>query len=289
MIVSLFSREKNIRLIFYFIIFILASKVILGSALIDNFFIGILSILKTIQFTRIDKILPISFVLIFILYISVIKNKILKNLLYVFSFLSIISLQLATPLPEISQYVLSQNMEQNKFNKTKKNIIEGNYIQALKIIFNTKNYTNNETNFNYISNKNFNNYYKFKDYSFIKNIVKNSRVMSVGLDPMIAVMNDIRVIDGYHVIYPLSYKIKFRKIIEKELENNIKLRNYYDNWGSRVYAFYNDQNNLMLNFQYAKQLGANYVISKFPINNSELKVICYKCNNSSQFFLYKIL
>ena len=38
-------------------------------------------------------------------------------LLYVFSFLSIISLQLATPLPEISQYVLSQNMEQNKFNK----------------------------------------------------------------------------------------------------------------------------------------------------------------------------
>ena len=37
--------------------------------------------------------------------------------------------------------------------------------------------------------------------------------MSVGLDPMIAVMNDIKVIDGYHSIYPLSYKIEFRKII----------------------------------------------------------------------------
>ena len=47
--------------------------------------------------------------------------------------------------------------------------------------------------------------------------------MSVGLDPMIAVMNDIRVIDGYHSVYPLSYKIKFRKIIEKELTKNIKL------------------------------------------------------------------
>ena len=47
------------------------------------------------------------------------------------------------------------------------------------------------------------------DYNFIKNIVKNSRVMSVGLDPMVAVMNNIRVIDGYHTIYPLSYKIKF--------------------------------------------------------------------------------
>ena len=113
--------------------------------------------------------------------------------------------------------------------------------------------------------------------------------MSVGLDPMIAVMNDIRVIDGYHTIYPLNYKIKFRKVIEKELENNIILKNYYDKWGSRVYAFYTDKNNLMLNFKYAKELGANYVISKFPINNNELKIICHKCNNSNQIFLYKIL
>ena len=113
--------------------------------------------------------------------------------------------------------------------------------------------------------------------------------MSVGLDPMVAVMNDIKVIDGYHSIYPLNYKIKFRKIIEKELENNIKFKNYYDNWGSRVYAFYNNKDNLMLDFQYAKKLGANYVVSKFPINNNELKIVCYKCNNSSQIFLYKIL
>ena len=138
-------------------------------------------------------------------------------------------------------------------------------------------------------NETFDNYYKFEDYAFIKNIVKDSRVMSVGLDPMIAVMNDIKVIDGYHNIYPLSYKIKFRKIIENELEKNIVLKNYYDNWGSRVYAFYNDKNNIMLNFQSAKTLGAHYVISKFPIKNKELKTICYKCNNSNHIFLYKIL
>ena len=137
--------------------------------------------------------------------------------------------------------------------------------------------------------KTFDNFYRFEDYAFIKNIVKDSRVMSVGLDPMIAVMNDIRVIDGYHSIYPLSYKIKFRKIIERELEKNIKLKNYYDNWGNRVYAFYTDKNNIMLNFQSAKMLGANYVISKFPIKNNELKIICSKCNNSSDIFLYKIL
>jgi hypothetical protein len=113
--------------------------------------------------------------------------------------------------------------------------------------------------------------------------------MSVGLDPMVAVMNDIKVIDGYHNIYPLSYKNKFRKIIEKELEKNIKLRNYYDNWGNRVYAFYTDKNNIVLNFKYAKELGADYVISKFPIKNNKLKMICYKCNNSKYLFLYKIL
>ena len=54
---------------------------------------------------------------------------------------------------------------------------------------------------------------------------------------MIAVMNDIYVIDGYHQIYPLSYKIKFRKIIEDELNQNQKLEKYYDEWGNRVYLF----------------------------------------------------
>ena len=194
-----------------------------------------------------------------------------------------------TPLPEIGQYFLKTNMQLKKFEETKKSILENNYIQAFKIIFNVKNYTNNEIGFNYITNKTFDSYYKFEDYTFIKNIVEDSRVMSVGLDPMIAVMNDISVIDGYHTIYPLHYKIKFRKIIERELENDIKLKNYYDNWGSRVYAFYNDEENLMLNFQYAKKLGADYVISRFPIDNSELKIICYKCNDSSEIFLYIIL
>ena len=286
---SFFSKKKNMKLIFYFIIFILFLKSIFGSNLIDNFFIGALNILKGFNFTRVDKILPLAFALLFILYISILKNKNLKKFLYVLSFFSVISVQLMTPLPEIGQYFLKNNMQLNKFRETKKSILENNYTQAFKLIFNAKNYINDEIRFNYTTNKTFDNYYKFKDYNFIKNIVKNSRVMSVGLDPMVAVMNNIRVIDGYHTIYPLNYKIKFRKIIERELENNIKLKNYYDNWGSRVYAFYSDQNNLMLNFQHAKKLGADYVISKFPIKNSELKMVCYKCNNSNQIFLYRIL
>ena len=81
----------------------------------------------------------------------------------------------------------------------------------------------------------------------------------------------------------------FRKIIEKELEKNTVLKNYYDSWGSRVYAFYNNQNNIMLNFQAAKKIGADYVISKFPIENNELEKVCSECNGSNEIFLYKIL
>ena len=62
--------------------------------------------------------------------------------------------------------------------------------------------------------------------------------MSVGLDPLVAVMNDIKVIDGYHNLYYANYKYKFRKIISKEIDDNNFLRGYYDGWGNRVYAFY---------------------------------------------------
>ena len=39
----------------------------------------------------------------------------------------------------------------------------------------------------------------------------------VGVDPMVAVYRGLKVIDGYHNTYPLSYKRQFRKIIEPEL------------------------------------------------------------------------
>ena len=113
--------------------------------------------------------------------------------------------------------------------------------------------------------------------------------MSVGLDPMVAVMNDIKVIDGYHTIYSMEYKKKFRKIIAHELEINNILKNYYDNWGSRVYAFYSDSNKLLINFKEAKAIGADYIISAFPIENLDLELICHNCRGNKDIFLYKIL
>ena len=63
------------------------------------------------------------------------------------------------------------------------------------------------------------------------------------------------------------------EIEEKEIDKNEFLKGYYDNWGNRVYAFYNDKDNLLINFKEAKNLGANYVVSGFNIDNEDLKLI----------------
>ena len=65
-------------------------------------------------------------------------------------------------------------------------------------------------------------------------------------------------------------------------------KKYYDGWGERVYTFVSDPNVIKINFSKAKEIGADYVISKFPISNNLLKPVCINCNNSSNLFLYKI-
>ena len=105
---------------------------------------------------------------------------------------------------------------------------------------------------------------------------------------MVAVMNDIKVIDGYHTIYPLSYKLKFRKVIEEQLQASEASRKYYDLWGHKVYTFVENEKLIKTNFIQAQTLGAEYVISKYLISNKNLISICEKCNNSPELFLYKI-
>jgi len=286
---SFFSKQKNVRMLSFFIIFILILRSLVNHNIIDNILIGILDIFKGFSFERLDRIIPVTFTLLFVLFILSLKNIKFKKFLYLITFLSILSMQLKTPLPIIGESFLKANMNLKEYNRAKSALLNTKYNEFFGIIFSKKNYHSKKIDFKNSVSKTFDNYYKFDDYLFIKNIVKNQRVMSVGLDPMIAVMNDIKVIDGYHTLYPLSYKFKFRKIIEKELEKNTVLKNYYDSWGSRVYAFYNNQNNIMLNFQAAKKIGADYVISKFPIENNELEKVCSECNGSNEIFLYKIL
>ena len=286
---GLFLKNKKALTIIFFIFFIFLIKTILGSNLTDIFFQNIFSFLKSFQFTRVEKIYPLLFSILLILVLSSLKSIYWKKIIITLAIISSISFQLMIPASEFGRLFLKNNLIEEDFLAIKKLIKERKFYNVFKINLNKQSFNNNDLAFRFESEQSFDNYYKFSQYEKIRKLVNGGRTMSVGLDPMIAAMNDIKVIDGYHNTYPMNYKKRFRKIIERELENNIKLKNYYDNWGNRVYAFYNDQNNLMLNFQYAKKLGADYVISKFPIKNSELKIVYYKRNNSSQIFLYRIL
>ena len=146
-----------------------------------------------------------------------------------------------------------------------------------KFFFNQENYRNIYT---------FKGYYMYSDYKKIKSIVENKRVMSVGYDPMIAVMNNIATIDGYHNVYPLKYKDTFRRIIKRELDKDKEIKTYYDNYGSRVYAFVKNPENIDLDFLEAKKIGAEFVISKYIISNSDISLINKDFNQ--KIYLYKI-
>ena len=122
----------------------------------------------------------------------------------------------------------------------------------------------------------FKGYYLYDEYLEIKKIVKDKRTMSVGLNPMVAAMNDIKTIDGYFTVYPLSYKKKYRKIIEDEIENNFRLRNYFDSWGNRVMIHFQpgeNPNENKIKFTEAKKIGADYVISKYNLKNKDLELV----------------
>ena len=143
--------------------------------------------------------------------------------------------------------------------------------------------------------ENFRNYYTFKDYylkdsySKIKEVVGDKKVISLWpVDPMVAAINGINTLDGEHNLYPLSYKKKFYKIIKNELESNLFFKDYYLKWGHRVYAFVSDQNNVKIDFLEAKKQGANFVITKYLVDNASLKKVI-EINGVEILYLYEII
>lgn len=63
------------------------------------------------------------------------------------------------------------------------------------------------------------------------------RVVHLGMSPAPALMHGFYTVDGYSNNYPLEYKRRFRKVIERELEKSPETAVYFDEWGSRCYLF----------------------------------------------------
>jgi hypothetical protein len=127
------------------------------------------------------------------------------------------------------------------------------------------------------------------------------RVISLGLHPAISQYNGFYTLDSYSANYPLSYKHEFRKIIAGELEKDDDLRVYFDNWGSRCYAFSaelgrnylsNDHpvvQQLDFDFEQIKRMGGKYIISSAEIdtiNNNALSLSGVFSNDESHWTIY---
>ncbi|OLS34644.1 hypothetical protein BTR25_21805 [Bacillus sp. MRMR6] len=134
------------------------------------------------------------------------------------------------------------------------------------------------------------------------------RVASIGIHPAVSQFNGFYTIDTYNNFYPLSYKHQFRKIIEKELEKNKTIRNYFDQWGGRCYIFTaqlgksymikkhstKELTNLEINTQIFKEMGGRYILSALPINKAEeiqleLDGIFESKSSAWKIYLYKTL
>jgi len=284
-----FIKDKNIRLYFSFIFLTYLLKYFFLSDLSQIIFTHFFIILKAFNFSRVANILPLLFSILLVAILNVNKNKIFRNVFITLTITSSIFLQIYFPVQEFFKEILKENLKKESIELVKKKHKGKKIKEIITIIRDKKNYKYENLSYNLKATNTFDSYYKFEIYKKIKLLVGSSRVASIGIDPMIAAMNDINIIDGYHNIYPLSYKKKFRKIIQEELNQNDVLKKYYDDWGNRVYMFYSNKNNLLFNFKEAKNLGAEYIISSFVIKNENLELNRLLRDINNKIYLYKII
>jgi len=102
------------------------------------------------------------------------------------------------------------------------------------------------------------------------------RVAHLGFNPTPSLVYGFYTVDGYSNNYPLEYKYRFRKVIEKELDKSEVFKIYYDTWGSRCYLFNGEDGlqlknsdfvyrNLEFDVEALKQLGCKYIFSASEI------------------------
>jgi hypothetical protein len=146
---------------------------------------------------------------------------------------------------------------------------------------------NEEVVFRILGTPSFKEYYAVSQFNEIREYIglpqSSYRIASIGLHPAVSQYNGFYTIDTYNNFYPLAYKYQFRKIIEKELDKNDRLKEYFDEWGSRCYLFVDELGkkydyrkdsgkeiqNLEINIDAFKEMGGQFIFSAVPIQNAE--------------------
>ncbi len=289
LIMCFFIKNKNLKLIFFFIICTYLLKILFSSDISQILFKNVLEFLQGYNFARIENILPLLFSIMLVIILNLSEKKIIYQTLIFLTIFSTISHQINIPSKEFARHFLKSNLDSASLELVKKEYKKNNFKKILLIVQNKNSFNSKNFVFVFKTNNSFDTYFKKETYEKIRAIVEKDKVASIGIDPMIAAMNDINIIDGYHTLYQLSYKKKFRKIIENELAQSKKLKNYFDNWGNRAYLFYNDPNNLRINFNEVKKLGAKYIISSFSIKNEALDSDYVLYDEKNKIYLYRLI
>ena len=152
-----------------------------------------------------------------------------------------------------------------------------------------------------------------KDY--INKPQNEYKVVSVGMNPAVALFNGFYCLDGYFTNYRLDYKHQFKKVIIKELEKYEGYYDYYETWGSRVYlpvsefskeesySFrpadypsyyerYDSIKHLDIDFPLLYKMGARYIFSMFRIDNAKnikLEKVFTSKLTGRKLYLYSIV
>ena len=115
------------------------------------------------------------------------------------------------------------------------------------------------------------------------------KVVCLGFNQAVCEYYEIYTADGYIQMYPLSYKHRFQKVIQGELDKSEDLRSYFCDWGERCYLFSAELGqkyawgkdcgktveHLDIDVQALSELGCKYIFSAVPICNwQELGLGC---------------
>lgn len=148
---------------------------------------------------------------------------------------------------------------------------EGNLENSFK-----RTYLSGESGSEYAS---FNNFYQEKFFDEIKiqlnKNIKSFNTVCIGFTPAIAQFNGFQTLDAYLPLYPLSYKKKFREIIEGELVKDSSKCSYFDGWGNKCYIFLGEKINdnmihdLSININALKDMNCRYIFSRYIIGNAD--------------------
>ena len=217
-LISLFSKNRISYLLLLLIFLIMSVNFVLDLEFVNSIRNNSEGLFKTIHWTYIQRTLPVLYGLLFVVTSKLVINR-TKYLIYPIIFLSIISAQIRISIVPLGKHFLSfNNLSVMQKKQLRKSFYDQKYTLLIEDIIKHKKSGVKYSNQSFKSFYSFKGYYDYENYKYIKSLVGDSRTISIGLDPMAAVVNDISVIDGYHTLYPLSYKLKFRKIIEKQLD-----------------------------------------------------------------------